>query len=118
MGWEQRGGKRYYYRARRANGRVVKEYCGTGAAAEEVARLDAEAAEKRRRRQQEWREYLAREAQIVALLDEIHVACDAVVVPAMTAAGYHRVRGEWRKKRKPRAEPTAGAPALSHIRPG
>ena len=40
MGWEQRGNNPYYYRARRINGRVVKEYVGTGASAEAAAAED------------------------------------------------------------------------------
>jgi hypothetical protein len=30
MGWERRRSGRYYYRARKINGRVVKEYVGQG----------------------------------------------------------------------------------------
>jgi hypothetical protein len=45
MGWVQRRGRRYYYRSRWVNGRDVKEYVGTGEAAELAAKLDAKATE-------------------------------------------------------------------------
>ena len=37
MGWEIRGGKRYYYRKQREGGRVVSVYLGAGATAERLA---------------------------------------------------------------------------------
>lgn len=41
MGWETRRNNRYYYRARKVGGRVVKEYVGAGPVAETVAAQDA-----------------------------------------------------------------------------
>lgn len=100
MGWETRKGKRYYYRSKRVNGRVVKEYCGTGPAAEEAARLDAEAAAKRRESDERFRKSM----EVDALLGEAIDWLDARIAATMIAAGFHRSHGEWRKKRKPRAE--------------
>ncbi len=46
MAWETRNGRgRYFYRTRRIKGRVVKEYVGTGPAAEAAALEDAQARE-------------------------------------------------------------------------
>jgi hypothetical protein len=42
MGWEVYDGRRYYYRKRRVNGRVLSIYCGSGARGEAAAREDAE----------------------------------------------------------------------------
>ena len=47
MGWE-RG--RYYTRSRKVNGRVDREYLGTGEAAERAARQDALARQEREAR--------------------------------------------------------------------
>jgi hypothetical protein len=40
MGWETRGGKRYYYRKERRAGRVRSIYCGSGGRGERAARED------------------------------------------------------------------------------
>lgn len=34
MGWETRGGHRYFYQKKRENGKVVSKYLGNGLAAE------------------------------------------------------------------------------------
>jgi hypothetical protein len=97
MGWD-RG--RYYTRSRKVNGRVVREYVGTGEAAELVSRMDAiqrasrEAARADRR---------ARRAELAALdadLKALSETTDLVASAALLAAGFHRhKRGEWRKRR-------------------
>jgi hypothetical protein len=104
MGWETRRGRRYYYRSRRVNGRVVKEYVGAGEEAELAARVDADIAEERARNRAAFYELLLREAAYAAILAPLDAACDLVVAAAMTAAGYHKYRGVWRKKRKPRED--------------
>jgi hypothetical protein len=42
MGWEVYDGRRYYYRKRRVNGRIISIYCGSGARGEAAAREEAE----------------------------------------------------------------------------
>jgi hypothetical protein len=102
MGWEVRRGKRYYYRSRRENGLVVKEYFGCGPEAEEAARQDAEAAAEKFRRQ-ECALKLALEVETFARLDDsMKRLCDAAVAKTLGAAGYHKVRGQWRKKYRKR----------------
>jgi hypothetical protein len=48
VGWDK---GRYYTRSRKDNGRVVREYIGTGPDAELIARMDALEREKRRAEQ-------------------------------------------------------------------
>ncbi len=66
MAWEQRSGKKYYYRSYRVNGRVVKEYFGAGPIAELAASEDASRkelrAEQRRQRAGSKAKLLAAEA--------------------------------------------------------
>ena len=100
MAWE-RG---YYYRVRRVNGRVVREYVGCGRPAEiiaqrdelerdkerEVRRLDAEALRHKKA------ELHALDADLEALIE----ITDLLARAALVAAGYHQhKRGEWRKRR-------------------
>jgi hypothetical protein len=114
MAWEtRRNGRRYYYTARRVDGRVVKEYMGRdNAATQAFAKLewsDAERARIARRRQ------LQREAEYLELdreLEEFHEWCDLIFKAAMLVAGYHQhARGHWRKRRVKRETPQPVASA-------
>ncbi len=101
MGWETRKGRgRYYTRSKRQNGRVVREYVGTGAAAELAASLDEE---NRRTRQAEARRLQAEQAAMQALENDVAEVCkltDLAARIALIATGHHRHhRGEWRRKR-------------------
>lgn len=101
MGWEARKKRLYYYEARRENGRVVKQYIGTGPLAEAIAALRA---------MDRGRKIMVRAARgggpatrarkttrrVAWLLD----VGERLVRAWLTAAGYHRPgRGVWRKKR-------------------
>jgi hypothetical protein len=97
MGWE-RG---YYYRARKVNGRVVREYCGAGKVAELTAQMDALERERRRLDALERRlvkdELKALDSDLAAVNARIDLAARA----ALLAAGFHQhKRGEWRRRRE------------------
>jgi hypothetical protein len=98
MGWD-RG--RYYSRSKKVNGRVVREYIGTGRVAELVAQMDA--LERQQRRldaqvlQQEKIELAALDDDLKALTE----TTDLVARAALLAAGFRQhKRGEWRKRRE------------------
>ena len=89
MGWENRRRKKFFYRARRENGRIVKEYMGKGEVAEAAAKRDE--AERAQR---------AELKRIGVILDALRIVIDVLIEDQMIAAGYHRHdRGPWRKKR-------------------
>ncbi|HKA55973.1 MAG TPA: hypothetical protein VKJ47_20165 [Candidatus Binatia bacterium] len=97
MGWE-RG---YYYRVRKVNGRVVREYVGAGEVVELVAQMDALEREQRRlkalEQRQEKDELKALDAELKVVNERIDLAAHA----ALLAAGFHQhKRGEWRKRRE------------------
>lgn len=100
MAWEIRGGRRYYYRQRRRNGRPVREYIGAGEAAELIAQIDqAERARQEQRRSEALavREQILAAESIVAALD---VLTERLFREAMQAAGFHQhARGQWRRRR-------------------
>lgn len=102
MGWEKRGNSRYYYTKERIGRRVVSSYVG----ASETARLIAEITESRQEIAQ-WRardERLDREAMrdLARIPPDVQQALQEArraVAEALTAAGYHQHKRQWRKKR-------------------
>jgi hypothetical protein len=97
MGWDR--GK-YYSRSSKVNGRVRREYIGTGPLAERVAELDALG----RQRKEVAREDLRAEREELDALDapfaELDELAELVAHAALAAAGYRRHhRGEWRRRR-------------------
>ncbi len=106
MGWEGRArGGRYYTRSKRIAGRVVREYIGTGEAAEAMADVDSLEREQRRQEALEWQRERARYGAVDAALAAFCQACDEVLERELMAAGYHRHhRGEWRRRRDGRDE--------------
>ena len=107
MGWE-RG---YYYRVRKVNGRVVREYVGAGEVAELVAQMDALEREQRRvealAQRQEKDELKALDADLKAVNEIIDLAARA----ALLAAGFHlHKRGEWRKRREQDGKTSSSQP--------
>jgi hypothetical protein len=98
MGWE-RG---YYYRVRKVNGRVVRQYVGRGEFAELIARMDALGRERRHLDALALRHEQAELAALDADLDALAEAIDLAARAALLAAGYHRHhRGAWRKRCDP-----------------
>ena len=100
MAWEERSGRRYYYRSRRVGGRVVKEYVGAGPAAELAARAEEATRQAERRRREAEK---AERRRLEAFDREIAAACEAIELTARAAlieAGYRQHnRGEWRLRR-------------------
>jgi len=99
MSWETRQYGRYYTRTRRANGCVIREYCGCGEVAERAAAIDRE-----RRREREMRATRFREKQeeLAGVDAEVAEACrvaELVAHAALLSAGYYEHRGQWRKRR-------------------
>ena len=101
MSWETRKGRgRYYTRSFRRNGRVIRQYIGTGPEAERAAtadrqkRLARQSALAARRRKEE--EATALTKQVSELSHQIRLLAHAALVVAGYRQHHH---GEWRKKR-------------------
>jgi hypothetical protein len=102
VAWEtrERGG-RYYTRSRRSpdDGRVLREYVGSGPLAELAAEADRtkrELAEAERKRE---KTELERLDALAAPVLEISEAAEILVRAHLIACGYHRHKGEWRRAR-------------------
>lgn len=101
MGWEFRErGSRYYTRSIRVNGRVTRQYLGSGAVAQAIAYLDEK---DRMEREEKARKERAGREELEALdrtMEELDRAADVLMKAHLIAAGYHRHnKGEWRKRR-------------------
>jgi hypothetical protein len=101
MGWEMRNrGGPYYTRSSRLNGRVVREYLGTGPDAQLIAAQDAEWRREREAKKALERRERERMANLEAVLDRYCAITEALYRAELTRAGYHRHhRGEWRRRR-------------------
>jgi hypothetical protein len=98
MGWD-RG---YYYRVRKIDSRVVREYVGAGPIANLVAQQDAIERQKREDERAEWRAKCAELEALDAPLNELDDLADLLARAALVAAGFHQhKRSEWRRRRRP-----------------
>ena len=105
MAWEERNRskQKYYYRSHRAaNGKVVKEYIGSGPDAELAAEMDTLKRAKRQAADQGVKMEEQRIEQAAAPLNELGEDVDTLLQAALMAAGFHYHRGEWRKRRNDR----------------
>ncbi len=100
MSWEHRErGGRYYTRSYREDGRIKREYVGTGEIAEAVAHADGTIRRRREeKRRRELEELGGLEALVAASL-EISSAAEALVAASLVAGGCHKRKGEWRRER-------------------
>src|SRR4051794_20076866 len=99
MGWRRIGNGLYYYRSRRQGGRGVSEYVGRGEVASLMAQLvdlGRQEREGRRAENNARRDAAEREARRFA---DWFRAVEDVANGAMLAAGFHKHRGQWRRRR-------------------
>jgi hypothetical protein len=99
MGWKQINGRQYYYKSERVEGQVKSTYYGAGEVASLVARLasiEREQREVKRSDERAERERAEAEERAVA---EWFDAIQAVADAAMFAAGFHKHKGQWRRRR-------------------
>ncbi len=96
MAWEKRNGNRYYYRKVWTGGTCQSEYLGWGFAA---LREDVALSDERKQREAERAERRTEtelDRQVDTILAAIRTLRDAI----LHASGYHRHKGQWRKKRQ------------------
>ena len=103
MAWERRErGERYYTRSRKVGGRVVREYVGGGLVGELAARTDAEVWERREAEAVEGSAEVQRLEGLVAPVVELCDVAEILAQAHLIAAGCHRHKGEWRRRRERR----------------
>ena len=98
MGWEKRGNKSYYYRKRREGGRVRSEYVGRG----DVAQISVELIQNDQRDRKTGREALRYAQQAEKAIDRqlatAEAAIYAITDAKLSSEGYHKHKGQWRKR--------------------
>jgi hypothetical protein len=99
MAWEDRSGRRYYYRKCRRGGRVVSEYVGSGFAGEIAEILDAEDKLEAEQKRAAVREQKASAARLDGKTREIERFTKAMTRAILLLSGYHAPNRQWRKRR-------------------
>ena|SRR5215216_1544108 len=100
MGWEERRGRPYYYRSVREGKRVRKEYGSGGALGQLAAQIDELKRLQRKEEEASWREEWDRLQRSAEFLRELEEAAEILTRAELLAAGFHKHKGEWRRKRE------------------
>lgn len=102
MGWEQRNGKRYYYRKKREGGRVVSHYMGSGEIASLISIIDRDEYLERRWNQVKWKMEKDEAEKLDKDQNSLSQLIRHVLRACLLVKGYHPHKGQWRKKRNGR----------------
>jgi hypothetical protein len=100
MAWERRGSNLYYYQSKRVDGRVRKKYVGAGELAQTIAHADETIRQSRAAQSERARVELEEARTIASAGEELCEAADILAVAQLVAAGYHRHKGQWRRRRR------------------
>ena len=105
MGWEtrERGKGAYYYRSVREGNHVRKEYYGGGVLGQWGAQRDELARRQREEESAYWKHERKRFEENAAFIEEIGNVTDTLVRAHLIAHGFHKTRGEWRRRRGQRS---------------
>jgi hypothetical protein len=110
MAWEKRADRWYFYRRRRVAGRQVREYVGTGAAAEMAAALEQARQQQRHLRRQLALDERRRWEAAAAPLEELIRLTRLLLRCRLEDEGFRQhARGGWRRRRGTRKEEAAMA---------
>lgn len=101
MGYERRPGGIYYYRKKRVGKRVISEYIGAGELSYAAYTLDQVNSAQRRLEATVWKQERARMLQDDEKARNSLNLLQNSIENELERAGYHKVRGRWRKKRIP-----------------
>jgi hypothetical protein len=99
MGWEDRNGRRYYYRKERDGERVRSVYSGRGETANLIAQFEAMQSDKREEQRLLARMERERVQEQDAELDALGELIRELAAATLIAHGYHQHKREWRRRR-------------------
>jgi hypothetical protein len=99
MGWKTINGRRYHDKSVREGGRAKSTYFGAGEAGARMAQMAAfdreDRAAEREEIRDERRESDVEETAVSDWFDQVQAVAEA----AMIEAGFHKHKGQWRRKR-------------------
>jgi len=102
MAWQQRGDKRYLYRSVKHQGRVIREYLGTGPVAEAMYHVEVLERQQRQAEATAWRQTLADQAAIDVQVQRWWAQQDLLLQALLYSEGcYRHDRSPWRKRATP-----------------
>ncbi len=96
MGRKTIDGRRYDYKTEPEGGRVKTTYFGAGESGLLMSLLGREDRAERDERRAKREENRAEEQAVAEWFDDVQAVADA----AMIAAGFHKHKGQWRRKRR------------------
>jgi hypothetical protein len=103
MAWQQRGDKRYLYRSVKHQGRVHREYLGTGPVAEALYHVEMQERRQRHAAQEAWRQTLAEQTAIDTQIQRWWAQHELLLQALLYTEGFYRHdRSTWRKRATPR----------------
>jgi hypothetical protein len=99
MGWEERNGNYYHYEKVREDGRVVSKYIGKGIASKLCEAMNEEKRWEREELRLERRKQKILDHEIDATIHDLSTHAKALTEAVLLASGYHKHKGQWRRKR-------------------
>ena len=100
MSWEDRSGRRYYYRKRRQGKQVVSEYIGGGLAGELAAGCDGEDKFQTDIQRADLMQAKANAAELGRDIRKAQEYTRAITRAVLLLSGYHAPQRQWRKIRQ------------------
>jgi hypothetical protein len=116
MGWEDRNGKRYYYRKRREGRRVVSEYIGSGFMGELAEDMDLVDRAENHQARQLWKTTKQSADAIASQARQVEKVTQAMTRALLLLSGYHVHKRQWRKRRDGRRNKDRNRPPANHTK--
>ena len=97
--WQQRGARRYLTRSRKHQGRVRREYLGTGPVAEALYHIEVRERHQRHAEREVWRQTLADQTAIDVQVQRWWAQHELLLEGLLYTEGFYRHdRSPWRKR--------------------
>lgn len=100
MAWEQHDKRWYYYRSKRVNGRIVREYVGGGEKGQQAAQADRAAQEARRQAKCQRIETMLPVHELFVHVRQFGRVLDQLLIGQLLAAGWKHSCRHWKAPKR------------------